>query len=190
MKKIRILFTIIFSLVFTFSIQTQADEVLIYPFDSIRIISAYKYDIIIEEEPLEASILYGGVAIGETVTIYVGFLEFILNGEPASGSGSMMIVTNEAGVDIAAWLINGWGSDLETYEGGSYASWITIDPNVGVIKDFTGLTIEISFMHNLLTDQYTFIDNTSHEYPMIADSFVSETELDILVSAYIEEVIE
>lgn len=190
MKKILILFSIIFCVCFTFSIQTQADEILIYPFDSIKITSAYKFDVLIEAEPLAASILYGQVAIGETVTIYVGFLDFMLDGLPASGSGSMMIVTNEAGVDIAAWLVNSGSSDLTTYESRSFASWITIDPNVGVVKDFTGLTIEISCIHNLVTDQYKFIDNTSQEYPMITNSFISEQDLDILVSAYVEVVTE
>lgn len=190
MKKILILFTIIFSVCLTFTIQTQADEVLIYPFDSIKITSAYKFDVLIEQDPVETSILYGQVALNETVTIYVGSLEFMLDGLPASGSGSMMIVTNAAGVDIAAWLVNSFSTDLTTYETYDFASWITIDPTVGVIKDFTGLTIEMTCYHDLVNDTYKFIDNTAVEYPMIAGTFVSETGLDILVSAYVEEVTE
>jgi len=187
MKKILILLTIIFSVFFTFSIQTQADEIYVYPFDSIRITSAFKFEILVEEEPLEPSILFGQVAAGENITIYVGYLEFIFEGQPSSGSGSMMIVTNQDGVDIAAWLINSGSSDLETFQSESYASWITIDPNVGVIKDFTGLTVEIGYKKNMITDQYTFFDNTNKEYSMVVDSFVLELDLDILISAYVEE---
>ena len=52
MKKILILFTIIFSVCFTFSIQAQADEIYVYPFDSIRITSAFKFEILVEEGKL------------------------------------------------------------------------------------------------------------------------------------------
>lgn len=190
MRKILILLTFAFSIFFALSVQTQADEVYVYPFDSIRITSAFKFEIIIEEEPLEASILYGQVAVDEIVTIYVGNLEFIFEGLPTSGSNAIMIVTNEAGVDLAAWLVNSGGSDLETYSSASFASWITIDPDVGVVKDFSGNNIEIGYLYTFLTSTYTFIDNLDQSYVMIADSLEVESDLDILISAYVEEVAE
>ena len=187
MRKILILFTLIASTFVVFSLKAHAEDVLTYPFDSIRIVSAFKFDILIEEEPLADSIFYGQVALDEVVTIYVGNLEFIFEGVPVSGSDSIMIVTNEAGVDIARWLINSGSSDLETYRNESFASWITINPTIGVIKDFTGLTISIGYTEDLITHAYTFKDNLEKEYTMITDSFVSEEGLDILISAYVAE---
>ena len=189
MKKILILCMLVISIFTLFKMDSNAEDILTYPFDSIRIISAFKFDIIIDEEPLETSFLYGQVALDETITIYVGSLEFIFEGQPVQGSGSIMIVTNALGEDIVAWLNNSGSSDLETYKTEGYASWITIDPNIGVIKDFTGTQISIGYIEDLVTSEFSFVDNLENEFLMIEESFVIEEDLDILISAY-EEVVE
>jgi hypothetical protein len=189
MKKILFLFMLVLSIFTLFKMDSNAEEILTYPFDSIRIISAFKFDVLIDEEPLETSFLYGQVSLNETITIYVGNLEFIFEDEPVQGSGSIMIVTNAVGVDIASWLNNSGSSDLETYRSEFYGSWITIDPNVGVIKDFSGAQYSIGYIKDLVTDKYTFVDDLNNEFLMLEDSFVIEENLDILISAY-EEVVE
>ncbi|GEM_PF-2723813 len=107
-----------------------------------------------------------------------------------SPSGEIISKSRELFKFVAAWLVNSGSTDLSTYDTNAYASWITIDPSIGVVKDFTGLIIEISCYHDLINDTYKFIDNTNHQYPMVTNTFVSETGLDILVSAYVEEVTE
>ena len=187
MRKILILFTLIASTFVVFSLRSNAEDTITYPFDSISIVSAYKFDILIDEEPLENSLFYGQVVLDEVVTIYVGQLEFIFEGNPVSGSDSIMIVTNASGVDLARWLLNSGSSDLVTYRSQSYASWITINPTIGVIKDFTGTQMSIGCSQDLVSLSYTFFDNLGKEYTMIPESFVSEEGLDIVVSAYVEE---
>lgn len=186
MKKTLILFMLVFSIFALFKMDSNAEEILTYPFDSIRIVSAFKFDILIEEEPLETSFLYGQVELNETITIYVGNLEFIFEDQPVQGSGSIMIVTNTLGVDIAAWLNNSGSSDLETFRSEFYGSWITIDPNVGVIKDLNGTQFSIGYIENLVTHDFKFVDNLNNEFLMVDGSLVNEEDLDILISAYVE----
>ncbi|BCR35909.1 hypothetical protein [Mariniplasma anaerobium] len=186
MKKILLLFMLVISIFTIFKMDSNAEEILTYPFDSIRIVSAFKFDILIDEEPLETSFLYGQVELNEIITVYVGNLEFIFEDQPVQGSGSIMIVTNALGEDIATWLNNSGSSDLETYRSEFYGSWITIDPNVGVIKDFSGDQFSIGYIEDLVIHNYKFVDNLNNEFLMIDGSLIIEEDLDILISAYIE----
>jgi len=185
MKK-GLLFVLLF--IGLFSVQghaTRAEE-YIYPFDSIRITSAFTFDVVVEDEPNEESALYGYVHAGETMSVYVGNLEFVFEGALVQGSGSIMILTNESDEDFVAWLLNSGGSDLSTYRSASYASWITIDPEVGVHKDFSGVNIEVGYQENLGTNEFTFFDNLNVQYEMTTGTYVEEDSLDILISAYVE----
>ena len=115
-----------------------------------------------------------------------GNLEFVFEGALVQGSGSIMILTNESDEDFVAWLLNSGGSDLSTYRSASYASWITIDPEVGVHKDFSGVNIEVGYQENLGTNEFTFFDNLNVQYEMTTGTYVEEDSLDILISAYVE----
>jgi hypothetical protein len=168
------------------SVQSNAQGVISYPFDSIRVTSAFKFNIFIDSIPAANSVLFGHVNAGESLTVYIGQLEFVYNGAPAQGSNSIIMLTNATGEDFCKWLVNSSGSDNSTYSGETFASWITIDPKVGVIKDFTGDLLQISYMHYLATNTFTFTDNTSANYNMIPGSYVNEPGLDIVISAYKE----
>lgn len=185
MKKV-MLFVLLF--LGLFSVQgfaTHAEEYT-YPFDSIRIVSAFTFDVLVEDEPNVESALYGNVHAGETLTIYVGNLEFVFEGVVVQGSGSIIILTNESDEDFVAWLLNSYSSDLTNSQSASFASWITIDPEVGVHKDLSGINIEVGYTEDLITHDFVFFDNLNNEYPMVAGTYVEEDTLDILISAYTE----
>lgn len=178
---IMILFILMTSVVSTYEI--EAEEVS-YPFDSIRIVSAFKFDISVSETPSETSFLYGLVELGETLTVYVGSLEFMNDGVVVSGSDSIMIVTNEDDEDLAAFLVNSFMTDLTTYARYDYGSWITIDPAYGVNKNLSGANYQISYQYHIDTESYEFIDNIGNIFPMVDASYELESEVDILVAAY------
>jgi len=182
MKKIVLVMTLLTGLFYLSALQTRADSIT-YPFDSIKITSAYKFDIEIEGAPTAGSLLEGSVIDGDILTVYVGELEYYQDGSVVSASPSILIVTDALGNDLASFLINSYAlqDPLESF---SYGSWITIDPEVGVIKDFTVPLFEVSVIHMLLTDIYQFQDDAGTIFPMIPGTFVSETGLDILISAY------
>lgn len=185
MKKI-VLLAVFFISIFSVQGTTSRAEEIVYPFDSITIVSAFTFDILIEELPAEESVLFGHVTAGETIAVYVGNLEFVFEGEPVQGSGSIIILTNENDEDFVAWLLNSGGSG----DGGAYdaqfGSWITIDAEVGVVKDLSDGMTEVGYSKSA-TDEFTFKDNLNVQYPMVVGSYVLEESLNITISAYVEE---
>lgn len=164
-------------------------EEIVYPFDSITIVSAYHFGVLCTDEPTSESYLYGYVSAGENIKVYVGELEFV-NGSNTSQS-RIAILTNEAGDDICAWIINSayldQSTNIYTCE---YSSHITIDPAVGVAKgeDFLYNTIITKDRDtNECTFSATNWDGTVYcEYPMISGTYEEETDLSIVISAYEE----
>lgn len=185
MKKLLFLVQVILLTILGFPKGLFAD-IIEYPFDEISIIAATKFEITVDEEPSETSVLYGHVEVGDTLTIYIGELKFIMEGIMVEASPSIMIVTTEDDTDILRWLVNSAGSDLETYEARSYASWILVDPEIGVVKDLSLTQMEVTFNHNLVDNTYTFTDNTGHSVLMNSGSLVTEEDLSIIISAYTE----
>jgi len=185
MKK-GLLFVLLFIGLFLVQGRSTSAEEYFYPFDSIRITSAFTFDVVVDTEPAEESALYGNVHAGETMSIYVGNLEFVYEGAVVQGSGSMIILTNESDEDFVAWLINSMSSNGSTSISTAFGSWITIDPEVGVHKDLSGLTIEVGYTENTTTNEFVFFDNLNVQYPMQAGTYVEEDSLDILISAYTE----
>ncbi|MGE4321157.1 MAG: hypothetical protein AB7E61_06895 [Acholeplasmataceae bacterium] len=102
-----------------------------------------------------------------------------------AGSPSMMIVTNQNNEDILRWLINS-GQYGDTTIDQSYASWILIEPLLGVVKDLSVEQMEVSFHYDMILETYAFIDNTGLSFPMNDNSLVEENDLDIIISAYME----
>jgi len=186
MKKMMLFGMLCISFLLLQSGNIQAEEQITYPFDSIKIVSAFTFDVLIETEPAEESILYGNVGIDEIFTVYVGNLEYVYDGESVLGSESIIILTNEDDEDFVAYLVNSYNSDLTTYQSFSYGSWITIDPEIGIIKDFSGTTIEVGYDKFIETNEFVFIDNLDVEYNMIPNTYLMEESLDILISAYVE----
>lgn len=166
----------------TTSVKAETYE---YPFDSIRIISAFQFQVTLDEEPDENSILYGNVSIGETFTVYVGNLEFIFEGAEVQGSGSIMILTDSDNNDFARWLNNS-ASNSGDFIQYSYGSWIQINPTLGVVKDLSNGQFEIGYKENTETMEYVFFDDLNNTYPMVANSYDAIENLDILISAYEE----
>lgn len=184
MKKFYLLLSIFISL-FMINSFTSSAETVSYPFDSITIISAFTFEVEVAEAPNENSFLNGYVDAGETISIYVGELKYMYNGNEVEASESIIIVTNEDGTDIARWLINSFSREdnERTYQ---FSSHITIDPNVGVVKsdDYNNTKEAIVYISN--SNIYDFTDNTDTTYSMIEDSLISEPSLNIVISVYDE----
>ncbi len=166
--------------VFT-GISTNAEETISYPFDSVTITSAYKFNVEINEIPNESSFLNGHVEAGEMVTIYVGQLKYMYDGAEVLASESIIIVTNEAGTDIARWLINSY-TVTENGFNAYYSSHITIDPTVGVVKTVDDNAYSAGIIEE--NSVYQFVDNQDTAYQMVDGSFVVEDNLNIVISAY------
>jgi len=163
-------------------------EEITYPFDSITIVSAFKFDVECTDAPVEESYLYGHVEAGETISIYVGTIMFAGNDSPSR----IVIISNEADEDIARWIVNGSGFDTETQvEGFSFSSHITVNPTVGVVKNMNEFTYIAEVTIDYDTDECTFTakhwDETIYgTYTMIAGTFEEITDLNIVISAYEE----
>jgi len=175
--------TTIFTLFILNGFSTSAD--VSYRFDSITITSAYTFDVVCTETPHENSFLYEHVLPGDTLSVYVGQLKFMYDGYEVEASDSIMIITNEEGIDIARWLINSWSleSDGET---STFSSHITIDPDFGVVKtidDFAPYAAVFASNDHF----FQLIDHTNTTYTMVPDTYFLETNLNIIVSAYVEE---
>jgi len=181
---------LIFLMIFTFTsgiVKESNAEIISYPFDSITIVEAYTFDVIVPSDITTNSLLYSVTTEGETLTIYVGVLEFVLDGEISSGSSTVLIVSNELGEDLFQFLVNNYSYNEGVKTTWGYASHILIDPEVGVYKDFTVLEDgfqELGIIHDLVLDTWTFVDNEGIQIPQIAGTYFSETGLDIVISAY------
>ena len=183
MKKLLLIY--VFALVIVGFPKHIEAETISYPFDEIKIVSAFKFDITIDQTISESSVLYQKVSENEILTIYIGSLEFMSNGEIVEASPSMMIVTNQNNEDILRWLINS-GHYGDTTIDQSYASWILIEPLLGVVKDLSVEQMEVSFHYDMILETYAFIDNTGMSFQMNDNSLVEEDDLDIIISAYVE----
>jgi len=155
---------------------------LVYPFDSITIVSAYKFDVAVETVPAIDSFLYNQVLVDEVLTVYVGELEMILD-ETLSCQSIILIVTTEAGVDVCRWIINtyAWyGTDHEMWQ---FASHITIDPTIGVVKDMV-IASQSATVNLIAAATYEFQDNLGATFAMVPGTLLVEPVLDILIAAY------
>lgn len=173
------------ALLFFNSVAAFADTIT-YPFDSITIVSAYRFEVICDETPDVSSYLYGHVNSGEKIFVYAG--DIILSSEFNNSPSNIVIITNEADEDICAWIINSYSNNPEVKETFSFSSHITIDPVVGVIKNLNDFTYQ-AVIEKTSSNECTFtaqnwVGTISHTYTMVADSYVEETELNIVISAY------
>ncbi|HAQ56261.1 MAG TPA: hypothetical protein DCR44_02490 [Acholeplasmatales bacterium] len=181
-KKLMLVFAM--SLCFTMFAFPRAEAAadLVYPFDSITIVSAYKFEVAVDAAPATESFLYGQVLVDEVLTIYVGELEMILD-ETLSCESIILIVTTAGGVDVCRWIVNtyGWlGTDHEMWQ---FASHITIDPAIGVVKDMV-IASQTATVNLIAAATYEFQDNLGATFAMVPGTLLVEPVLDILIAAY------
>jgi hypothetical protein len=182
MKKLLVLICLTLLAMFVNPTSVHA-ETLEYPFDDITIVSAYRFQVLIDVLPNSTSFLSGQVDLNDALTVYVGSLVMNLAGVQAMES-KIVIVTNDLGVDLARWIVNTYywyGVDHERFE---FSSHIQIDPLIGVVKNLD-MAWQLAIVEKLAAESYRFLDNLSQVYPMIADSYEFIPDLAIVISAYV-----
>jgi len=187
MKKIIILFVFTLLTLQTRAVNIAKAEDLLYPFDSITIVEAYRFDVEITVLPGSTSLLFNQVIVGDILTVYVGTLEFVKDGVPSSGSGNVLIITNEDDLDLLQFLVNNYAYYPDVSKQWGFASHILIDPEVGVFKDMDLLlngSKEMTVYHDLVLDTWKLFDNAGLEMPFITGTYAEETGLNIVISAY------
>lgn len=186
MKKVLLLVTILLLGIQAKAITANAEDIS-YPFDSITIVEAFKFDVEVTTALAADSLLYGLVEVGDILTVYVGTLEFVSEGVPASGSANVLIISNAEEEDLVQFLVNNYAFYEGTSRSWGFASHILIDPEVGVFKDMTILNSgikEMSVFENIALGTWTLFDNKGVEMPFIAGTYAVETGLSIQISAY------
>ena len=185
MKKLVLIFLMLLFGLQIRSLNLFAEDIY-YPFDSITIVEAFKFDVTITTEPDPLSLLYGHVAINDVITIYVGTLEFIDNGTPSSGSANVLIVTGADGTDIVRFLINSYSYYPDVSRTYSFASHIMIDPLIGVHKDMSMESQTMIVMEDIVNNSFEFVDNKGLQLSALLGTYEHETGLSIQISAYTE----
>lgn len=187
-RKILILSVMLLSMFRTGFYSAQAED-LSYPFDSIHLIEASHFQVTVPANLSTESLLYPTVESGDILNIYMGTIELWADEVAATATTSMIVVTDELGVDLHRFVVNNYAY----YEGVSktwgFASHILIDPEVGVVKDMDLLAAglhEFVITHDLVLDVWSFEDDKDCLMPDMTASFVTETGLDIIIAAYVE----
>jgi hypothetical protein len=183
MKKVLILVAL---LLFGWQLRTLhlAAEDLYYPFDSITIVEAFKFEVQVLSALDSDSLLYGSVDVDDVLTIYVGTLSFVANGVPSSGSANIIIVSKSDGTDLVRFLVNNYSFYPDVSRSWGFASHILIDPLVGVHKDLSIVSQELIVIENIALGTWRFVDNKGGVFEALPSSFMIETDLSILISAY------
>jgi hypothetical protein len=160
-------------------------DTVAYPFEAIRIVEAKRFQVTVPEAIVDTSLFFSDVTVGETLNVYVGSLTLV-QGEDSVAT-SMIVVSTEEGTDLAQYIINS-SSLNEEFETFSFAWHILIDPTIGVYKDLDKVLNmkELYLKHTIGTDSWEFRDDQQTLYPMVENSFAFETNLDILIAAYVE----
>lgn len=185
MKKLFMLLIITFTM-FIGSTKMVFAENISYPFDTIVITEAFKFDVLIPNDIAEASLLFGLVTSGEVITVYVGTIEMTMTDIANTSTSQIVILTNALDEDIIQFIINNYSFYPDVSVKYGFASHILIDPVVGVFKDLDALMAsglkEIEVFHDLPTDTYALKDNVGQVMPMIQGTFATETGLNIIIS--------
>jgi hypothetical protein len=159
-------------------------ENLSYPFDTITIIEAQKFEIVIPEGVSETSLLYGKVETGQTITVFIANIVLQEIESTQSSNSLVLIMTNDQNEDVIRFLINNMSQDIgvEIYYG--FASHILIDSTMGVYKDMTLIENiqEISIHHDIINNQITLTDNVGMVIPMVVGTYEIQTNLNIVIS--------
>lgn len=184
MKKILISFLL---LAFTFGLRANKinAEILSYPFDSITITEASKFEIVIPSNFSTNSLLSGLVTEGEIITVYIGFITMVEENSQNSSRSTVLIMTNDQDEDIVQFLVNNYLYVEGVKKEYGFASHILIDPEVGVYKDMDLVDAmrEIDVIHSLNDSTFLVRDDAGLEIPMVEGSYELQTGLSIVISA-------
>jgi len=183
LKKFLILFLLLAGGLHLHAFEVHA-ETLEYPFDEIRIVEAFKFEIVITQTPNALSIFFDVVQVNDVLTVYIGTLVLVDQGVENQSQTKILILSTAEDVDLARWIINS-GSWSETEEWLEFSNPIQINPTIGVVKDLSIPLIQIGYRKDVVNTTFTFYDNTGALFTMVEDSLVIETGLSILISAYV-----
>ena len=186
-KKIFLLFFFVFMMMGMNMLHVEAeDEIITYPFDQIVIIEAYSFDIEITDAPVSPNFFFGLADAEDIVTVYVGKLRFDNQNNTGLFESLMIVLKDQDDEILASYLNNSFSTDLVTYSRFGFGNWMTIDPEVGVIKDFTGTNqYELTVYYEIINNRYQ-LQTSAFNYSMIDNSYQFESNLNIIVKAYTE----
>ena len=187
MKKVFLLLFFVFMMMVINMLHVEAEaEIITYPFDQIVIIEAYSFDIEIIDTPVAPNFFSGLVDALDIVTVYVGKLRFDDQNNTGLFESSMIVLKDEDDEILASYLNNSFSTDLTTYRRYGFGNWMTIDPEVGVIKDFTVINqYELTVYYEMVNNRYQ-LQVSALSYPMVDNSYQFEPNLNIIVKAYQE----
>ena len=185
MKRSWIVGTLVSLFLIQGTVKVVLADTVAYPFEAIRIVEAKRFQVTVPETIVDTSLFFSDVTVGETLNVYIGSLTLVQSEE--SFPTAMIVVSTEEGVDLAQFIINSGFVD-EEFETFSFAWHILIDPTIGIYKDLDKVLNmkELYLKHTLGTDSWEFRDDQQTLYPMVENSFAFETNLDILIAAYVE----
>lgn len=183
MKKVMLsfVFLALFSILFN---KMVLAENLSYPFESITIVEAKKFDILIPDTITTESLLFGKVETGDVVTVFVATIMMKEIDSTNEHGSYVLIMSNDAELDIVRYLINNFYQDPGVIMEFGFASHILIDATMGVYKDMSLIDNmqQITVRHVIAGDVLTLIDNTGLQIPMIENTYEFQTNLDIVIS--------
>jgi hypothetical protein len=183
MKKVMLSFVFIalFSILFN---KVVLAENLSYPFESITIVEAKKFDILIPSTITTESLLFGKVESGEVVTVFIATIVMKEIGSTDEHSSYVLIIADDEELDIVRYLINNFYQDPGVIMEFGFASHILIDSTMGVYKDMSLIDHmqQITIRHVIAGDVITLIDNTGLQIPMIENTYELRTNLEIVIS--------
>jgi len=158
-------------------------ETLVYPFDAITIVSATAFD---AEVPagLPSGSRFAALPAGSLLHVYMG--EIVLHGigDAADSESHVLIVTDAAGADLFRFVINHYSLDEKVSRTWSFASHITIDPKVGVVKDGAQSDGFFSFhvRESLVDGGWVFLDEHGAVFATVPGTIRTRTGLDETIS--------
>lgn len=183
MKKVMLSLVFITLCSILFNKVVLADN-LSYPFESITIVEAKKFDILIPNTITSESLLYGKVEAGDTVTVYIATIMMKEIGSTIEHPSYVLIMADDTEQDFVRYLINNFYQDPGIIMEFGFASHILIDATMGVYKDMELIENmkQIGVRHVIAGDELTLIDNTGLEIPMIENSYEFQQDLNIVIS--------
>lgn len=183
MKKV-LLSCILLIIVVLFSNKMVFAEDLSYPFDTITIVEAKKFDIVIPANVAETSLLYGKVEANDLVTVFIARIVMKEIGSEVTSESTVLILSDAEETDILRYLINNFYQEIGVQMSYGFASHILIDSTMGVFKDMSLIDQmkEIGVTHMIATNELKLIDNTGLEIPMVENSFELRTDLNMVIA--------
>ncbi|MGD9887200.1 MAG: hypothetical protein AB7T03_04485 [Bacilli bacterium] len=176
-------FALIITLFLMFSVSTvkAEEEIIVYPFDSITITSAFHFQVAVTEAVSAESFLYGHVNAGENLDVYVGYLDFESGGSSV-GESKILIITNEDDEDIIRWVINGSSLQGNGFYLDQFSSHILVDPNIGIRKDLTVPLLMAYVTYDSDLNIGYLKDNLNANFDSVLGTYAFESDLSIVIS--------